>query len=69
MARRLSWLQTPVAVIAGAVCLAAASMALSIETHSATRRGADCGPRSLPAVAYLALTVDPAAVAHRWASY
>ena len=35
MAGRLSWLQTPVAVIVGVVCLAAASMALSIETQSA----------------------------------
>ena len=34
MAGRLTWLQTPVAVIAGVVCLAAASMALSIETRS-----------------------------------
>jgi putative inorganic carbon (hco3(-)) transporter len=61
MAGRLSWLQTPVAVITGAVCLAAASMALSIETHSVLA-AAPLVVLLVPAVAYLALTVDPAAV-------
>ena len=61
MAGRLSWLQTPVAVIAGAVCIAAASMALSIETRSALA-AAPLVVLLLPAVVYLALTVDPAIV-------
>ena len=61
MAGRLSWLQTPVAVIAAVVCLAAASMALSIETHSALA-AAPLLVLFLPAIGYLALTVDPAAV-------
>ena len=62
MAGRLTWLQTPVAVIAAMVCLAAASMAFSIETHSplaAAPLAAFCCCRQL---IYLALTVDPAAV-------
>jgi O-antigen ligase len=61
MAGRLSWLQTPVAVIAGAVCLAAASMALSIDTQSALAV-APLAVVLIPVVIYLALTVDPAAV-------
>jgi putative inorganic carbon (hco3(-)) transporter len=61
MAGRLSWLQTPLAVIVGAICLAAASMALSIETHSALA-AAPLVVVLLPAIIYLALTVDPAAV-------
>ena len=61
MAGRLSWLQTPVAVIAATVCLAAASMALSVETHSALA-AAPLLVLLVPVLIYLALTVDPAAV-------
>jgi putative inorganic carbon (HCO3(-)) transporter len=61
MASRLRWLQTPVAVVAGVVCLAAASMALSIQTGSPIAAAPLAIPL-LPAVAYLALSVDPAAV-------
>ena len=59
MAGRLTWVQTPVAVILGMMCLAAASMALSIETHSALA-AAPLVVVVLPAAAYLTLTVDPA---------
>jgi putative inorganic carbon (hco3(-)) transporter len=61
MAKRLTWLQTPGAVIAGVACLAAASMAISVETHSPLA-AAPLGVVLLPAVAYLARAVDPAAV-------
>ena len=61
MANRLTWLQTPAAVIAGFACLAAASMALSIETRSPLA-AAPLGVLVLPAVAYLARAVDPAAM-------
>jgi O-antigen ligase len=61
MANRLTWLQTPTAVIAGIVCLAAASMVLSIETRSALA-AAPLLVLVLPAVGYLALAVDPAAL-------
>ena len=59
MAGRLTWLQTPVAVIAGFVCLAAASMALSIETRSPLAAAPSSSWCCRPS-AYLALTVDPA---------
>ncbi len=59
MAGRLMWVQTPVAVILGMMCFAAASMALSIETHSALA-AAPLVVVVLPAAAYLTLTVDPA---------
>jgi putative inorganic carbon (hco3(-)) transporter len=58
---RLTWLQTPVAVIAGVACLAAASMAISIETRSPLA-AAPLLVVLLPALGYMALTVDPAAV-------
>ena len=61
MASRLSWLQTPFGVIALAVCLAAASMWLSIETRSVLA-AAPLLVLLVPAVVYLALTLDPAAV-------
>jgi putative inorganic carbon (HCO3(-)) transporter len=61
MANRLTRLQRPTAVIAGMVCVAAASMALSIETRSALA-AAPLLLLVLPAVAYLALAVDPAAL-------
>ena len=44
MAGRLSWLQTPGAVIAGVVCLAAASMALILETRNPIALGSDRHP-------------------------
>ena len=61
MATRLTWLQTPAAVIAGVVCVAAASMAISVETRSPLA-AAPLVVALLPALAYLALAVDPAAV-------
>ena len=60
MAQRLTWLQTPVAVIAAFVCMAAASAVLSIETRSPIAPFVPFAAVALPAVAYLALTVDPA---------
>ena len=60
MAQRLTWLQTPAAVIAAFLCMAAASAALSIETRSPVAF-LPFAAAALPAVVYLALTVDPAA--------
>ena len=62
MASRLTWLQTPVAVIVGFACLAAASMAISIETGNPLLAASPLLVLLLPAVAYIAVTVDPAAV-------
>jgi putative inorganic carbon (HCO3(-)) transporter len=56
---RLTWLQTPVAVLTGVFCLAVASAVLSLETGSPLSL-APIGVLVVPAVAYLALTVDPA---------
>ncbi len=62
MAGRRTWLQTPVAVIAGFVCIAAASMAISVETHNPLLAASPLLLCVVPAVAYLAVTVDPAVV-------
>ena len=59
MAGRLSWLQTPVAVIAGLLCLAAASVVMILETRSPIGL-APIGILVVPAAAYLSLTIDPA---------
>jgi putative inorganic carbon (hco3(-)) transporter len=59
MAHRLTWLQTPATVIVAALIMTAASVALSIETRSAIAF-VPFAAVGLPAVVYLALTVDPA---------
>jgi putative inorganic carbon (hco3(-)) transporter len=61
MANRLTWLQTPAAVIVGVACLAAASMAISVETRSSLA-AAPLVVLVLAAFAYLARAMDPAAV-------
>jgi putative inorganic carbon (hco3(-)) transporter len=62
MSARLTWLQTPAAVIVGVTCLTAASVALSIETRSPIAAVAPLAALALPAAAYLALAIDPAVV-------
>jgi putative inorganic carbon (HCO3(-)) transporter len=57
--QRPNWLQTPAAAIAAFLCLAAASAALSLDTRSPIAF-APLGVAALPAVMYLAFTVDPA---------
>ena len=59
MADRLRWLHTPVAVIAGVVCLTAASMTLSLEGRGLIAL-APVAALAVPAAAYLALAIDPA---------
>lgn len=59
MAGRLSWLQTPVAVIAGVFCLAAASAVLSVYTHNPVAL-APVGVVAVAAAIYIALAIDPA---------
>jgi putative inorganic carbon (HCO3(-)) transporter len=59
VAQRLTWLQTPAAAIAAFLCVAAASAALSLHTRSPLAF-APVALAGLPAVIYLALTVDPA---------
>ena len=59
MAGRLSWLQTPVAVIAGVVCLAAASVVLSVQTHNLIAV-LPLGVVAVAAAIYIGLAVDPA---------
>jgi putative inorganic carbon (HCO3(-)) transporter len=59
MAQRLTWLQTPAAVIAAFFCMAAASVALSLETQSPVAL-LPFAAVALPAGVYLALAVDPA---------
>lgn len=61
MVTRLTRLQRPQVVIAGAACLALASMALSVETRSPLA-AAPLVVAVLPAAAYLALAIDAAAV-------
>ncbi len=59
MAGRLSWLQTPVAVIAAVFCLAAASVVLSVHTHNPIAL-APLGVVVVAAAIYIALAIDPA---------
>ena len=59
MAGRLSWLQTPVAVIAGVCCLAVGSVIVSVQTHSLIAV-LPVGLVAVPAAIYVALAVDPA---------
>jgi putative inorganic carbon (hco3(-)) transporter len=59
MAPRLTWLQTPVAVMVGALAVTAASVALSLETRSPVAL-VPVAAVALPAAAYVALAADPA---------
>jgi len=61
MQARLTWLQTPVAVIASAACLTAASVALTFETKSPLAL-APLALLAVPAAAYIAMVIDPAVV-------
>ena len=59
MAQRLTWLQTPAAVIVAFLCVAAASAALSIETQSPSPSCRFAAVLLRPS-STLALTIDPA---------
>lgn len=61
MPARLTWLQTPVAIVVAFACVTAASMALSIETRSPIAF-APLAALAVPAAAYIAVAIDPAAL-------